>query len=355
VLSDIEAGRVGRALLLIGENSLLVDEIIARLRAAIVDPAFAAFDEESWLADEVSPEAFEQAVRQVPTGSPRRLVVVKGITRHGSKGPAYSQRLGAHGTGRLLALLAAAPESACGVLTGIAKPELTRLIAKHGLASAVVPVDQPAAEELVGFARHRARAAGLDLTPEAARLLVETTGEDAAIVKCEVEKLAVAFPPGAKVSPGDVRRLAGASREFTLAEYVGRVLRRDVTGALAVLRRLEAWGNPRDLAVGIIAWLTNAFVDLAAATTGAPPSWRVREVTRHWRSLPELNRLLQALYRINRDLVTGRPGTFARLELLTACIGCRADAVSCDAFAAGAPAEGPGLCLMPRRKRSVNG
>lgn len=362
VLRDIEAGRVGPAWLLIGDNSLLVDEIVARLRAGLVDPAFEAFDYESWLADDISAEAFEQHIRQVPMGveaaggTPRRLVVVKGITRPGSKGPAYSRNLRAEGVERLLAALAAAPDSSCGVLVGIAKPELTRLVRKHGLSDAVVPVGQPPAAELESFAGRWAQEQGIRLAPEAARLLVEIAGVDAAIVRSEVGKLATAFPPGRQVTLGDIRSLAGASREFTLAEYVGRLLRRDVPGALAVLRRLEAWGSPRELMPGIFAWLTNAFVDLAAARSGALPAnqfWKVRDTLRHWPSLSEINRVLQALYRLNRDLVTGRPEIFARLELLSSCVACRSNPEYCDAFA-GPPPPGPGdpsLCLVPRRRR----
>jgi len=363
-LARIEAGDITPAWLLIGDNSLLVDEILAALKSRLVDPAFEAFDYESWLADDTSPEAFEQHIRQVAMGSTgRRLVVVKGITRPGAKGPAWSQRLGAAGVERILATLAAAPAENCGVLVGIAKRELDTMVGRHRLARAVVAVGQPGADELVTLARHWARAGELELAPEAARLLVETAGIDAAIVRSEVTKLAAAFPPGTAVSVAEVRALAGGSREFTLAEYISRFLRRDAGGALGVLRRLETWGNPREIVLGIIAWLTNAFVDLAALRSGAGgPSWRVRDCARWWPSLPEVNRMLQSLYRINRDLVTGRPGTFARLETLTICTACRGNARFCDIQAGprsfGTRTGGPGrafdpaLCPVPGRRPS---
>ncbi|MFO7675721.1 MAG: hypothetical protein R6X12_05360 [bacterium] len=359
VFAEIEAGRIGTAWLLVGDNTLLVDEIIARLRAKVVDPDFEAFDYESWLADEVSPEAFEQAIRQMPAGSPRRMVVVKGITRPGSRGPAYARQLGAHGVERMLAALAAVPDSACVVLTGTPKREFARLAGSLGLAGAIVPVEQPDAESLAGFARAWARERGLELEPGAARLLVEVVGADAAIVRSEVDKLAAAHPTGTKLGPAEVRSLAGASREFTLAEYVGRFLRRDAAGALEVLRRLEAWSNPREIAGGVVAWLTNALVDLAAERAGAlAPNlrWRVRDHSRHWPSLAELNRVLQALYRLNRDSVSGRPETLARIEALTTCAACRRDAGYCDAFAFAPPGPGAELCIVPgRTRRSQDG
>lgn len=355
----IEAGKIGPAWLLIGDNTLLVDEIIAALRSHVVDPAFEAFDYESWLADDTSPEAFEQHVRQVAMGSGRRLVVIRNITRPGTKGPAWAQRLGAAGVERILAVLAAAPPDNCAVLVGIAKKELDTALRRHGLSEAVVAVDQPDAASLAALARRWAGENGLALDPDAARLLVETVGGDAAIVKSETDKLAAAFPPGTAVSVAEVRALAAGSREFTLAEYIDRFLRRDAAGALAVLRRLETWGNPRELVPGIIAWLANAFIDLAALRSGAGgPSWRVRDCARYWPNLTEINRFLQSLYRINRDLVTGRPGTLTRLATLTACTACRGDSGYCDARTASRPfgsrtaalgrAFDPALCLVPR-------
>ena len=50
--------------------------------------------------------------------------------------------------------------------------------------------------------------------------------------------------------------MAGQSREFELNEYVNLVGRRDSAGALAVLERLQDWGEEP---VKITAWLATAF------------------------------------------------------------------------------------------------
>ena len=130
-LAAIRQGQIRSAYLLIGDNTPVIDELIRCLKDKCVDPAFEPFDFETLYADDdIDPTIVAQHVRQPPTGSPRRMVVVKSITRPGSKGPVFARTIGRPGVEILLAALASAPKDACMVVTGIAKKELGTLITK---------------------------------------------------------------------------------------------------------------------------------------------------------------------------------------------------------------------------------
>ena len=349
VLKDIAAGRVRSAYVLLGGNSLLVDEIIRRLRDKAVAPGFEPFDYESFGAEEVDVAIAVQHARQQPMGPGRRLVVVKDITRQGRTGPVYC-KAGRAAVEQLLDTAAKLPEQGCLVLTGVYKKELVPLLRKCGLKDAVVDTSQPSHGDMLAITRNWARRLKLDLDDDAATLLLDICGGDTAVVKGELEKLATCLEPGEKATAGTVREYAGASREFTLNEYVDRVLSRDAAGALDVLRRLQVWGEkmPR-----IISWLTTGFLDLVAARAdpAGMSSWkmrRVRPMLDRWRDAGELNRCLQQLYRVSRDFFSGRPEEFARLEAFTYCVACRGTPGYCDVYTDGEPHE---LCMVPPRRR----
>ena len=352
VLAAIEQGRIRSAYLLIGDNTPAIDELIRRIKEKCVDPGFEPFDFESLYADDdIDPTIVIQHVRQPPVGSPRRMVVVRNITRPGGKGPVFARTIGRPGVETLLAGMASTPDNACMVVTGVAKKELGTLITKHGLKDCVVDVRQPGAADLFAYIRRSISRRGLRIEDDAARLLLATVGEDIAMLRTEVEKLTTCFEPGAVVTATEVREFASASRAFTLREYVDRVMRRDVPGALDVLRRLQVWGAGRDELPRIISWLTGAFIDHVAARAGVlPPNlhWKVRDTAKHWPATVELNRCLQQLYRINRGFVTGESEPWARLEVFTICIACHGNTDYCDVYTDGREHD---LCMIPSRRR----
>src|SRR5262249_5840242 len=65
---------------------------------------------------------------------------------------------------------------------------------------------------VVGWVRDRARAAGLELAPDAAQALVDLVGEDLARLAAELEKAALYGAGDRRVSEEVVRALAGETR-----------------------------------------------------------------------------------------------------------------------------------------------
>lgn len=324
VLNDLAQGRFEKVYLLIGDDSALAEEVISRLKARLTSPGLEPFDFESLHADELEVEAIRGLLRQPPVGSARRFVVIRNLTHPGKDGPRFSG-LGKAWVERLLAELALTPDSTTVAVTGIEHAELAKIARAAGLSAAVIELRPPGPGELLKLMKSWAHEKDLRLEPDAARLLVEVSGEDTAVLKGEVEKLGTCFEPGHLVTAAEIRELAAASREFSLKEYVVRVLNRDVPGALAVLRRLEVWGENT---YGIIIALTNGLIGLVARTGG-----QVKDSANGhfpWRKTVDVNRSLQQLYQVSRALLCNRPEPFARLELFTRCIGCGTAADYCD-------------------------
>jgi DNA polymerase III subunit delta len=336
VLADIKRGKFAPVYILFGADTAAADELLAALKEALVQPGMEAFDFESVHADELEVAMLLQRMRQPPIASKRRLVVVRGIDRL-SKGRARKREEGGERReeqqsgqlGELLKGLAALPAACAAALTCDESKPMQNALAGAGLGKFVVDLRQPDAAELSALLHRRAKDLGISLEPAAVQLLLDVSGNETTLLLGELEKLATAVEPGDSIAEEDVRRLAGQSREFELNEYVGRVLRGDSAGALAVLERLRNWGEEP---VKIVAWLAGAFL----------------------RRVPDRNdekraRLcLLQLYEMNRDIICGHPEPYALLETFTVCAACPAEERYCPVFADARPPE---FCLRRKVRR----
>ncbi|UCG43822.1 MAG: hypothetical protein JSU73_04180 [candidate division WOR-3 bacterium] len=356
VLSAIEKGRVDAVYLLVGEDTLAARNIIDALKLKLLSPGLEAFDFEDYQADELvtenlNPEVIGQHLRQPPVASDRRLIVVRGIAREGKTG-AKLCALQSEGVERLLTLAAKTPDSATVVITGVRHQAISRIVTRLKLGSAVVDLRPPKEADLSALVQKMAIQAGISLTADAARLLVNISGLDPALLKTEVDKLATATGKGQRVTQASIKELAGSSRSYRLWEYTDRVSRRDTSGALDVLRGLEEWDESPSR---IVVWLTGMLLDLVAAKAGVLPSnlrWRVRNSKSAWHDARELNRCLQQLYRVNRSFLTGQPETWTRFEAFTGCVACPGGTDYCGAYADSGEHD---LCMVrvPRGQSST--
>jgi len=330
VLADIKREKFAPVYILFGADSAAADELLRALKEALVQPGMEAFDFESVHADELEIPILLQHIRQPPVASKRRLVVARGIDRL-SKGRQRKDQPedGAGQLGELLAGLAALPEACAVALTCDYSGPMQNALAGAGLGKFVVDLRQPDSAELSALIHRRAKELGISLEPAAVQLLLDVSGEGTTLLLGELEKLATAFEPGDSIAEEDVRRLAGQSREFELNEYIGRVVRGDSAGALAVLERLRNWGEEP---VKIVAWLAGAFL----------------------RRVPDPDEMKRArlcllqLYEINRDIISGHPEAFALLETFTVCAGCPRTERYCPVYADARPPE---FCLRREKRR----
>jgi DNA polymerase-3 subunit delta len=332
VLADIKCGKFAPVYILFGADSAAADELLRALKEALVQPGMEAFDFESIHADELEVPILLQHIRQPPVASKRRLVVARGIDRLSkgrSKKGQTEDGAKAGQLGELLTGLAALPEDCAVALTCDYSGPMQTALAGAGLGKYVVDLRQPDAAELTALIYRRAKELGISLEPGAVQLLLDVSGDETTLLLGELEKLATAVEPGDSIAEEDVRRLAGQSREFELNAYIGRVVRGDSAGALAVLERLRNWGEEP---VKIVAWLAGAFLR------------RVPDPAETKRA----RLCLLQLYEINRDIISGHPEAFALLETFTVCAACPATERYCPVYADARPPE---FCIRRKVRR----
>ena len=114
------------------------------------------------------------------------------------------------------------------------------------LKAAAVPIVSPESERTDTVLKTEARRAGIDLTPDAAKLVTDHLGEDAGRVVELVEILRAAFGPDATLSVDDVEPYLGEAGGVPRYELTNAIDRGDTAGALASLHRLLNATSPRD-------------------------------------------------------------------------------------------------------------
>lgn len=105
---------------------------------------------------------------------------------------------------------------------------------------------------------------GLSSEPKAIAMLIEHLGTDLSRIYSEVEKLATALPPGAKVTPEAVERHIGVSREYNSWELTDALAVKNAVKAFRIVDYLRS--NPKSTPiVMVIAAVFNFFADLLTA------------------------------------------------------------------------------------------
>ncbi len=113
---------------------------------------------------------------------------------------------------------------------------LYKSVLKHGVIVESLPLKDYETEKWVlSFYGER----GLQIDPEGARLLVESTGTDLARIAVETEKLLKNLPEGVKViTPEDIEKNIGISRQFSIFELTKALSYRDAPRAVKVARNV---------------------------------------------------------------------------------------------------------------------
>ena len=113
---------------------------------------------------------------------------------------------------------------------------LYKNVLKHGVIVESLPLrDYETEKWVVTFYSER----GLQIDPEGARLLVESTGTDLGKIAVETEKLLKNLPEGVKnITPEDIERNVGISRQYSIFELTKALSFRDAPRAVKVARNI---------------------------------------------------------------------------------------------------------------------
>ena len=116
------------------------------------------------------------------------------------------------------------------------RKSLYKTVLKQGVIVESLPLrDYETEKWVVTFYAER----GLQIDPEGARLLVESTGTDLARIAVETEKLLKNLPEGVKaISAEDIERNVGISRQYSIFELTKALSFRDAARAVKVARNV---------------------------------------------------------------------------------------------------------------------
>lgn len=258
-----ERGGIPPLLLFHGADAQLLDDALDLVtRRLFADSAAAALGREVLDGRETTGEAVVNSALTLPLMPGLRLVVVR-----------HAQGLAAKHADAVAAYAKNPNPSTCLVLLcdeGLRASRERR--GDHWLlgalpAAAVVDLPARQAAQLAGWLRQRAAVEGLDVSDDAAKLLVEWVGEDGARLLGEARKAALAGGSDNRtVSVREVSAIVGEHRIADVFELTRAVERRDVGQALRTLDRLLATEEPmrvlslltRDVR---LAWMVTAWRD----------------------------------------------------------------------------------------------
>jgi len=235
--------------LLVGGESWLVRDAVDRIRAAVVAGPVAAFNDATFVAAEDRDGTFVHTARTVPMMAERRLVVLRQVEE------ASVSLLDA-----LLAYVAAPVPSTVLVVTGERFPAAVggvdrglRIVNAAKKTGFVAKLDRQEVDG-VRFATDAAARLGARLAPAGARLLVDFTGGELALVHAAVERCAAYVGEGGAITEEVVEAVCVSTAEAEVWALTDAIVGRDRGRALAALHHLLEDGEAPHKLLSNVAW-----------------------------------------------------------------------------------------------------
>lgn len=321
ILSRLARGQpMPPVLVLTGPELYTKERIVQKLVARLVGEGLEAFNVTKLRGSEIQWGDVAGIARTLPMMADRRLVLLSELQDVRDKAPEP-----------LLDYLKDPNPSTCLVADTEGsdlrrQPQLT--LSRTGtvvVCQALEPRDAVVFVE--GYAKER----GAAVDREAAALLVERAGVDMTWLSGEVDRLLLYVHPETRVSAEVVARVVGRSRQLSVFEYVGALSRRDLHGAVRLLRELVADG---EAPLGVLALIERQFRMMLACAEerarGAAPRDACRAASvppfiesrfldelKAWR-LPVLRASLPLFLRKDLDMKSRGVSHLTELELLSA-------------------------------------
>ena len=259
-------GRVAPVYLFVGPEALLIREALDQLtRTILPDPGLSDLNRQLFRGGDDSAEVIVEALGGLPFLAERRLVIVRNV-----------EKLPAKDADRLAEYIKRPNPSSCLALVA-ETADMRRPLFRAVPESALVEARPLGARTLPVWLRQRARAAGAELTPEAATLLVELAGEETAVLAGELEK-AMLYAGEGPVGVEEVRAVLGVERIRSIFELTNALVRRDVGAAVSMVGKLLTVGEEP---LGLLGMVTRELRFI----------WQVKRWTEDGKSAEEIARL----------------------------------------------------------------
>lgn len=161
---------------------------------------------------------------------------------------------------------------------------------------------KPQGAKLEEWVIRRARTQNRRLSQDAARMLVESLGDDLRMLASEVDKLSTYVGEGGEIRAEDVRALTPVARQSKVFDLTDALARRDTATALRLLHELLANGESPLGIVALTAFQTRSLMQVKLLSDRGMPAYQIASAAG------------LAPFVVEKSLRLTRRFTFAQLE-----------------------------------------
>lgn len=309
-IAEAKSDKLRPVYLVLGEERLLVDRVVAALREATARGGIAGFNEDKFTAGEATASAAVSAAKMLPMMAKRRFVMVRGLDRWEKKAgeegdepePAAAPK-GKRGkveVSPLDELADYAKDPIDSTVMVLVSPKLhgqRRIVTAAKKGGYVVTCDPLSRKALPEWIEKTAREKGHAIPFEVADHLAEIAGPDLGYVNDAIERLSLYVGPKQPITEDAVATIVTRVRQSTVWELIDALGRRKMAAALATLADVY---DPRDgglRLLGAVSWSVRQMVKFDAAIRGGAdpgeaaqragvPPFKVQEVSQVVRTVP---------------------------------------------------------------------
>ncbi|MDB4911324.1 MAG: polymerase subunit delta [Gemmatimonadetes bacterium] len=250
---SLQRGEFERVYYFHGDDDFLKEQSVRELVAAAVDPSTRDFNLDIRAAAELDAETLGSLVGTPPMMAERRVVVVRDVAalRKDAR-VALDRYLKEPAPDVMLILVAPAGE----------KAKVDKTLEARAATVEFAPLTGDRVPRWI--THHVETVLGATITPEAAELLQQATGNELGALAAELDKLA-SYAGGGTIDEAAVGDVVGVRRGETLGDFLDRIAARDAAGALALLPHILA--QPKTSAVSIVMALTTQMLAIGWGIT----------------------------------------------------------------------------------------
>jgi DNA polymerase-3 subunit delta len=240
--------------LLLGEETFLVQEAVAVLKAASLEEGTADFNCDIFDASETSAGQVRDAAEMLPMMSPRRFVVYRGVDDLKDKDWEM-----------LFPLFERPVESTVFVVTCESLDKRKKSFKKLSEAAVVVELKRPYDSQVLDWIEYLAFRLQIKVTREAGALLKQFVGTNLTEINNELGKLKDYIGERVQVEAADVLQVVSQTKVDRIFDLTDAIGRRDRGTALHTLANLLEHGQSE---VGVLAMITRHFRILSQLKDG---------------------------------------------------------------------------------------
>jgi DNA polymerase-3 subunit delta len=339
-IAEARGDKLRPVYLVLGEERLFVDRVLAAVREATMKGGIAGFNEDKFTAGEATASAIVNACRMVPMMAKRRFVYVRGLDRWEKKGedgggedeaprPGKKGKIVESPLDELAEYAKAPADSTVLVLVSTKLHGQRRLVTTAKKAGFLVTCDELARNALPGWIEGVAKEKGHSISHEVADHLAEIAGPELGYVSDVMERLSLYVGAKQPITEDAVAQIVTKVRPSSVWALIDALGRRRIAVAMATLADVY---DPRDgglKMLGAVTWSVRQMVKFdaamrggadpreAAARAGVAP-FKVNEMTQTVKGIPPgtLARWMRLLAHADLALKSSRRPAQAILEAM---------------------------------------